>query len=101
MINPWTQAEKRTTNSYFMTVKPVDQSAARGDSLTGQFSQDEARCQRGRACLMLDHVGKKPTADRTRRAVDQVIRTDSLRTRDLDGNAKTKDFTCAIIKRLK
>ena len=32
------------------------------------------------ACLMLDHVNKKPTADRIRHAIDRVIRDDGLRT---------------------
>jgi len=53
------------------------------------------------ACLMLDHVGRKPMAERIRRAIDQVIRDDGLRTPDLGGKAKTKDFTRAVIKRLK
>ncbi len=53
------------------------------------------------ACLMLDHVNRKPLADRIRRAIDQVIRDDGLRTPDLGGKAKTKDFTRAVIKRLK
>ena len=53
------------------------------------------------AGLMLVHVGRKPTADRIRKAVDRVIRDDGLRTPDLGGTAKTKDFTRAVIKRLK
>ena len=53
------------------------------------------------ACLMLDHVNNKPTADRIRRAVDQVIRDDGLRTPDLGGKSKTKDFTRAVVKRLR
>jgi isocitrate dehydrogenase (NAD+) len=53
------------------------------------------------ACLMLDHVNKKPIADRIRRAIDRVIRDDGLRTPDLGGKAKTKDFTRAVVKRLK
>jgi isocitrate dehydrogenase (NAD+) len=53
------------------------------------------------ACLMLDHVNRKPLADRIRRAVDRVIRDDGLRTPDLGGKARTKDFTRAVIKRLK
>ncbi|MGH8749253.1 MAG: isocitrate/isopropylmalate dehydrogenase family protein [Burkholderiales bacterium] len=53
------------------------------------------------ACLMLDHVNRKPLADQIRRAIDQVIRDDGLRTPDLGGKARTKDFTRAVIKRLK
>ena len=53
------------------------------------------------ACLMLDHVNRKPMADRIRHAIDRVIRDDGLRTPDLGGKAKTKDFTRAVIKRLK
>ena len=53
------------------------------------------------ACLMLEHINKKPTADRIRHAIDRVIRDDGLRTPDLGGKSKTKDFTRAVIKRLK
>jgi isocitrate dehydrogenase (NAD+) len=52
------------------------------------------------ACLMLDHVGKTALADRIRRAVDQVLRDDNVRTRDLGGKATTRDFTGAVIGRL-
>ncbi|MGA8007052.1 MAG: isocitrate/isopropylmalate family dehydrogenase, partial [Burkholderiales bacterium] len=41
------------------------------------------------ACLMLDHVNKKPTADHIRHAIDRVIRDDALRTPDLGGKANT------------
>ena len=53
------------------------------------------------ACLMGDHVNRKPMADRIRHAIDRVIRDDGLRTSDLGGKAKTKDFTYAVIKRVK
>jgi isocitrate dehydrogenase (NAD+) len=49
---------------------------------------------------MLDHVGKTALADRIRRAVDQVLRDDNVRTRDLGGKATTRDFTGAVIGRL-
>ena len=49
---------------------------------------------------MLDDVDKKPSADRIRRAIDRVVHDDGLRTSDLGGKSKTKDFTRAVIKRL-
>ena len=52
------------------------------------------------ACLMLDHVGRKTIAERIRRAIDDVLRKDKLRTPDLGGKAKTGDFTRAVIERL-
>lgn len=52
------------------------------------------------ACLMLEHVGRKGVARRIRTAVDQVLREDGIRTPDLGGNARTKEFTRAVIKRL-
>jgi isocitrate dehydrogenase (NAD+) len=52
------------------------------------------------ACLMLDHVGHKAAAERIRKAVHRVIRDDGLRTPDLGGKARTKDFTRAVVKRL-
>lgn len=52
------------------------------------------------ACLMLEHVGKKAMAERIREAVDGVLRDDGVRTADLGGKAKTREFTRAVIKRL-
>jgi isocitrate dehydrogenase (NAD+) len=52
------------------------------------------------ACLMLDHVGKKPMAQRIRAAADRALRDDGVRTRDLGGKATTAEFARAVIKRL-
>ncbi|HEU4630595.1 MAG TPA: isocitrate/isopropylmalate family dehydrogenase [Gemmatimonadaceae bacterium] len=51
------------------------------------------------ACLMLDHIGDKPRADRIRAAFERTI-LDGVRTRDLGGSAGTDEFTDAIIERL-
>ena len=50
-------------------------------------------------CLMLDHVGDKPRADRIRSALERTIR-DGVRTRDLGGTVGTDEFTAAVIERL-
>jgi len=52
------------------------------------------------ACLMLDHVGEGEKANAVRRAVDQALNIDKVRTGDLGGSATTRDFTAAIEKRL-
>jgi len=52
------------------------------------------------ACMMLDHVDEHATARRIRSAVDKVLSEDRVRTRDLGGNATTKDMTRAIVARL-
>jgi isocitrate dehydrogenase (NAD+) len=52
------------------------------------------------ACLMLDHVGEGEKANAIRKAVDEVLNVDKIRTGDLGGNATTRDFTAAIEKRL-
>jgi isocitrate dehydrogenase (NAD+) len=52
------------------------------------------------ACMMLDHVGEQSRARRVRRALEQVIRDDKLRTPDLKGNATTLGFADAICRRL-
>ena len=52
------------------------------------------------ACLMLDHLDDKPTADRIRKAIDQVVRNGEARTRDMGGSAGTAEFTDAVIRRL-
>ena len=50
--------------------------------------------------MMLDHVGKTTMADKIRRAVDRTLRDDNVRTRDLGGNATSRDLTKAVIARL-
>jgi isocitrate dehydrogenase (NAD+) len=52
------------------------------------------------ACMMLDYVDEHATARRIRSAVDKVLSEDMVRTRDLGGNATTKDMTRAIVARL-
>ena len=53
------------------------------------------------AAMMLDHVGMQDKAKRVRDAVDQVLCVDKVRTGDLGGKASTKEFTKAIVARLK
>jgi len=52
------------------------------------------------ACMMLDYVDEHATARRIRSAVDKVLSEDGVRTRDLGGNATTRDMTRAIVARL-
>jgi isocitrate dehydrogenase (NAD+) len=53
------------------------------------------------AAMMLDHVEHQDQAKRLRVAIDQVLREDNIRTGDLGGKASTREFTQAILKRLK
>jgi isocitrate dehydrogenase (NAD+) len=52
------------------------------------------------AALMIEHVGKHDMAKRLRKAIDQTLRDDGVRTGDLGGKATTKDMTQAIVRRL-
>jgi isocitrate dehydrogenase (NAD+) len=52
------------------------------------------------ACLMLDHVGEAPTANRIRSAMNDVLHSGKSLTADLGGNATTTGFADAIIARL-
>ncbi len=52
------------------------------------------------AGMMLDHVGHAELAKRLRNAIATTLNTDNVRTGDLKGNATTKEFTAAVIKRL-
>jgi isocitrate dehydrogenase (NAD+) len=52
------------------------------------------------SAMMLDHVGEQDKARRLRRAIDQVLREDNVRTGDLGGKASTQEFTQAIVARL-
>ncbi len=52
------------------------------------------------ACMMLDHLGQPDVAARIRKAVVQTLRDDSIRTRDLGGNASTAEFADAAVRRL-
>jgi isocitrate dehydrogenase (NAD+) len=52
------------------------------------------------SAMMLDHVGKQDLATRLRKAITDTLNIDSIRTRDLKGEATTKQFTDAVCKRL-
>jgi isocitrate dehydrogenase (NAD+) len=52
------------------------------------------------AAMMLDHVGQGDKGERIRRALDNTLVRDNIRTGDLGGKANTKQFTQAIIKNL-
>jgi isocitrate dehydrogenase (NAD+) len=52
------------------------------------------------AAMMLDHAGRHACAQRLRGALEQVLREDNIKTRDLGGTASTRDFTQAVIHRL-
>jgi len=53
------------------------------------------------AAMMLDHVGEQEKARKIRAALDGVLCEDQVRTGDLGGKASTKEFTQAIVKRLR
>ena len=53
------------------------------------------------AAMMLDHVGHQDRAQRVRKAIDDVLLKDKVRTGDLGGKANTKQFTQAVVKRLR
>jgi isocitrate dehydrogenase (NAD+) len=52
------------------------------------------------AAMMLDHVGHRDKGERIRKALDNTLVRDNVRTGDLGGKANTKQFTQAIIKNL-
>ncbi len=52
------------------------------------------------AAMMLDHVGELDRARRIREAIEQVIVTDNVRTRDLGGRASTEEFGDAVARRV-
>ncbi len=52
------------------------------------------------AAMMLDHIGQEPLAVRLRAAVEDTIRVDGVRTRDLGGKASTDAFADAVARRL-
>jgi len=51
------------------------------------------------AAMMLDHVGELEAGRRLRRAIETVIVTDNVRTRDLGGRAATAEFARAVVAR--
>jgi isocitrate dehydrogenase (NAD+) len=52
------------------------------------------------ACLMLEHIGQAPVADRIRVAIDRVVLEGSARTADMGGSASTTEYTDALVRRL-
>ena len=53
------------------------------------------------AAMMLDHVKLKDLGDRLRGAISGTLNADNVRTGDLGGKASTKQFTDAIVSRIK
>ena len=52
------------------------------------------------AGLMLDHVGRRDSANRLRAAIETTVTQDKIRTRDIGGRASTREFAEAIAQRL-
>ncbi len=52
------------------------------------------------AAMMLDHVKLHDKAERIRRAVDETLNVDNVRTGDLGGKASTSAYAQALVKRL-
>jgi isocitrate dehydrogenase (NAD+) len=52
------------------------------------------------ASMMLDHIDRSDLAHQLRKAIDQTLNEDKVRTGDLGGDASTKDFAQAIVRRL-
>ena len=53
------------------------------------------------AALMLDHVKLGDKAERLRKAIDDTLNVDKVRTGDLGGTANTAAFTQALVSRIK
>jgi isocitrate dehydrogenase (NAD+) len=51
--------------------------------------------------MMLDHIDRSELAHPLRKAIDQTLNEDKVRTGDLGGTASTKEFAQAIVGRLK
>ena len=52
------------------------------------------------AAMMLDHCQLTPMATRLRRAIDETLNVDKVRTGDLGGKAGTAEFTKALVSRI-
>ena len=52
------------------------------------------------ACMMLEHIGYINEAKRIRQAIDKVLDTTDIRTKDLGGNSSTKEYVDKIIENL-
>ncbi|HET6265527.1 MAG TPA: isocitrate/isopropylmalate family dehydrogenase, partial [Usitatibacter sp.] len=53
------------------------------------------------AAMMLDHVGEQEKSKRVQKAIDDVLLKDKVRTGDLGGKANTKQFTQAVVARVR
>jgi isocitrate dehydrogenase (NAD+) len=53
------------------------------------------------AAMMLDHVNLPAMAALLRRAIDETLNLDRIRTGDLGGDADTKRYTAAIVSRIR
>ena len=53
------------------------------------------------AAMMLDHVDRNDLAQGLRKAINQTLNEDKVRTGDLGGTASTREFAQAIVGRLK
>jgi len=51
-------------------------------------------------CMLLDHLGRQPVADRVRMAIEDAIRAGESLTPDLGGSHGTDAFAAAVIARL-
>ncbi|MBU1235165.1 MAG: NAD-dependent isocitrate dehydrogenase [Gammaproteobacteria bacterium] len=52
------------------------------------------------AAMMLDHVGRLDLGNRLRKAIDETLNIDQLRTGDLGGKASTREFAAGVVKRI-
>ena len=52
------------------------------------------------AAMMLDHVKLKDKGDRLRKAIDETLNIDKVRTGDLGGSASSGQFTKALVARI-
>ena len=52
------------------------------------------------ASMMLDHIGRSKLAHQLRKAINQTLNEDQVRTGDLGGKASTKEFAQSILRRL-
>jgi isocitrate dehydrogenase (NAD+) len=52
------------------------------------------------SAMMLSHSGRPDLAERLRKAIDQTLNQDSIRTKDLGGTASTREFADALIRRV-
>ena len=50
--------------------------------------------------MMLDHCQLTDMATRLRRAIDETLNVDKVRTGDLGGKAGTAEFTQALVRRI-